>query len=142
MSKLNPKGTLVRKKLIQVVTKYQNIERQFQEIKRYFDHSYWWQFVQYIYKGWYYQRWTKYSVIYGNNIKVEKYQPYNKESKRVTLKMEALTKNDNTKRRKDSALKNESDMKSLMEDSKNKTNKQKRSQLDWNRRLSRVKTKI
>jgi len=43
-------------------------------------------------------------------------------------------KNDNTKRRKDSALKKESDMKSLMEDSKNKTNKQKRSQLDWNRR--------
>jgi len=51
-------------------------------------------------------------------------------------------KNDKTKRRKDSAFKKESDMKSLMEDSKNKTNKQKRSQLDWNRRLSRVKTKI
>jgi len=44
--------------------------------------------------------------------------------------MEALTKNDNTKRRKDSALKKESDMKSLMEDSKTKTNKQKRSQLN------------
>jgi len=33
MSKLNPKGTLVRKKFIQVVRKYEDIERQLQEIK-------------------------------------------------------------------------------------------------------------
>jgi len=38
---IEPKRTLVRKKLIQqVVTKYEDAERQFQEMRRHADHSY------------------------------------------------------------------------------------------------------